>query len=196
MISVDGKKVEDQKKAQESLAKAVTASSDERKKQLLKDFEKHGLIGAATDFGQLILLFSSREILQYEFTYRRMEPRGAANMLVFGYQQIDGPAPLTLVEARKGDALRHLRIEGEVWVWEASYLPVRITMAARRGEGPESVREEALVEYTMSDYGALLPVSTEQRESRAGKMVAENLFNYGSFKKFGASSDIKFEVQP
>jgi hypothetical protein len=196
VVSVDGKKVLDIKKAQEALAKAVTASDDERKKQLLKDFEKHGLFGAVTDFGQLILLFSTREILNYEFTFQRSERRGAANMLVFAYKQIDGPEALTLVEARKGDALRHLRAQGEVWVWEASYQPVKITLSAGQGEGPLAIREQAVVEYTMSDYGAVLPVSTEHHESRGGKVEAENLFTYGSFKKFSASSDIKFEAEP
>jgi len=196
VTSIDGKKVQDTKKAQEALAKAVTASNDERKKQLLKDFEKHGLFGAVTDFGQLILLFSTREISSYEFSFLRTERRGAANMLVFSYKQIDGPETLTLVEARKGDALRHLRAEGEVWVWESSYQPVKITISASQGEGADSVREQAVVEYSMSDYGAVLPVSTEHHESRGGKAQAENMFSYSSFKKFGASSDIKFEAEP
>ena len=196
VVAVDGRKVEDTKKAQSALAKAVTSSSDERKKQLLKDFERHGLIGAATDFGQIILLFSTREIGRYEFTFQRREPRGAAFMLVFGYKQIDGNDAVTLVEGRKNDAMRHLRAEGEVWVWEANYQPVKIIIAAGQGEGALAVREEATVEYSMSDYGAVLPVSTEHREIRAGKVVAENQFNYRDFKKFGASSDIKFEAQP
>ena len=196
VISVDGKHIQDAKSAQQSLAKAVTASNDERKKQLLKDFEKHGLFGAVTDFGQLILLFSAREIGRYEFAYQRSERRGAANMLVFSYQQIDGPEALTLVEARKNDALRRLPIRGEVWVWEASYQPLKITMTGAQGEGAASVREEAVVEYSMSDYGALLPVTTEHRELRGGKVEAENMFAYTEFKKFGASSDIKFEAEP
>jgi hypothetical protein len=196
VISVDGRKISDAAKAQENLAKVVTSSSDERKKQLLKDFERHGLIGAATDFGQLILLFAPREILKYEFTFKRQERRGAAILLVFGYKQIDGEQPLTLIEARRQDAMRKLPVEGEVWVWESSFQPVKITLTASQGEGAQSVREEAAVEYTMSSYGALLPVSTEHREIRAGEVVAENVFNYRDFKKFGASSDIKFEAEP
>src|SRR5579871_1237050 len=62
VVSVDGRKVEDTKKAQESLAKVITAKDDTRKKEVLKQFEKVGLIGAVTDFGQLILLFGRREL--------------------------------------------------------------------------------------------------------------------------------------
>ena len=43
VTSVDGKKIEDTKKAQAALAKAITATDDARKKQLLKQFEKYGL---------------------------------------------------------------------------------------------------------------------------------------------------------
>ena len=46
----------------------------------------------------------------------------------------------------------------------------------------------------MSPFGALLPVKTEHRESRGGKVDAENQFSYAGFKKFGASSDIKFDA--
>lgn len=194
VIAVDGKKVQEQKSAQESLAKIVMASDDARKKLLLKEFEKHGLTGAATDFGQLILLFTPREIVHYEFTYSHMEWRENAAILVFSYRQIDGPEALTLIDARKGDQTSQLAIEGEVWVTEANLAPVRITVTATRGVGADQVREEAEVEYSMSPYGAVLPVSTEHRELRGGKPVAENRFKYAEFRKFGASSDIKFDV--
>jgi hypothetical protein len=37
-------------------------------------------------------------------------------------------------------------------------------------------------------------VKTEHRETRGGKIAAENNFDYLDFKKFGASSDITFET--
>jgi len=51
------------------------------------------------------------------------------------------------------------------------------------------------VDYTMSSYGALLPLWTEHRELRGGRVTAENKFSYADFRKFGASSDIKFDVK-
>jgi len=44
-----------------------------------------------TDFGQLLLLFTTADVAHYEFTYRRTENQGNAHLLVFGYQQIDAP---------------------------------------------------------------------------------------------------------
>jgi len=88
VTSVDGRAVQDSKKAQQELAAIVTAPDDKRKKELLEQFEKYGLVGAVTDFGQLLLLFNSQDVMHYEFTYRRTEMQGISRVLVFGYQQI------------------------------------------------------------------------------------------------------------
>lgn len=192
VTEVDGRAVQDSKKAQEDLAAIVMAPDDKRKKELLEQFEKYGLVGAVTDFGQLLLLFNSRDVLHYEFTYRRSEIQGLAPLLVFGYQQIDGPEGLTVLDGQHGDSAKTVRIGGEVWVRENNFIPVRITLATSQGEGPEQVREQASVDYSMSPYGALLPFWTEHRELRGGNVVVENQFSYTDFHKFGAASQINF----
>lgn len=193
VTAVDGHTLQDSKKAQDELAAIVTAPDDKRKKELLEQFEKYGLVGAVTDFGQLLLLFTSGDILHYEFTYRRTENQGAAHLLVFGYQQIDGPEGLTVITAqrdtRRGESAQNVRIGGEVWVRENNFVPVRITLLTDK----EEVREEASVDYTMSPYGALVPFWTEHRELRGGKVVAENKFSYTDFHKFDATSQLQFD---
>ena len=161
---------------------------------MLKQFEKYGLVGAVTDFGQLLLLFSRRDLEQFEFTSKGAKMIGYDRALVFGYKQLDGPEALTLFEENKHDQMRRLRVEGEIRVRAEDFVPLQITLLAQQGDAPNSLREEAAVTYAMSKYGALLPVSTEHRELRAGKVVAENHFDYSDFQRFGASSDIKFEV--
>lgn len=195
VISVDGRSVADAKNAQDTLAKLITASDDEQKKEALKQFEKYGLSGAATDFGQLILLFTRRELERYEFTEIREDTIGGIDAMVFSYKQLDGPEALTLIEANKKDRLLRLRVQGEIWVRADNDLPLRITLEANGGEGASAVQEEATVEYAMSRFGALLPVLTLHRELRAGKVLAENHFTYGDFHKFGASSGVKFDEQ-
>jgi hypothetical protein len=195
VIEVDGKKVEESKKAQAALAKLITANDDARKKEAMKQLEKYGLTGAVTDFGQLILLFGRREIERYEFSYKGATMIGYDRALVFVYKQIDGPEALTLVQENKNDHVEHLKLEGEIRVRASDYILLQITLVARQGEGANALREEAAVTYAMSSYGALLPVSTDHRELRGGKAVAENRFTYSDFHKFGASSDIKFEVK-
>jgi hypothetical protein len=194
VTAVDGKKIEDAKKAQAALAKAITATDDTRKKMLLKQFEKYGLLGAVTDYGQALLLFTRRNMERYEFTARGSNSLNGQTVQVFGYRQIDGPEAVTVIEENKNDQVKHLRIEGELWVRSDSFVPVRIIMVATQTEAPDRAREEASIDYAMSPYGALLPVKTEHRETRWGKIDAENQFSYSNFKKFGASSDIKFDT--
>ncbi len=193
VVSVDGKKVEESKKAQAALAKAIVASDDERKKDAMKQLEKYGLTGGVTDFGQLILLFGRREIERYEFTFKGVTNIGYDRALVFAYKQLDGPEAMTLVD--KHDQIEHLKLEGEIRVRESDFLPLQIILKTHQGDGPIALREEAAVTYAMSPYGAVLPVSVEHRELRGGKVVAENRFSYSDFHKFGASSDVKFEVK-
>ena len=188
VTEVDGRPVQDSKKAQQELAAIVTAPDDKRKKELLEQFEKYGLLGSVTDFGQLLLLFNSRDIMHYEFTYRRTEMQGVARVLVFGYQQIDGKEGLTVVDAKRGNSAQNVRISGEVWVRENTFIPVRVTLRTDQ----DQVREEASVDYSMSSFGTLLPFWTEHRELRGGKVVAQNQFSYADFHKFDASTQINF----
>lgn len=195
VTSLDGRKLQDNKKAQDELAAIVTAADDKRKKELLNQFEKYGLVGAVTDFGQLLLLFTPADVRHYEFTFRRTENQGNARLLVFGYQQLDGKEALTVVDGRRGQEARSVRLGGEVWVRESDFLPVRITLVSGQ-QGPDLIREEASVEYAMSSYGALLPFFTEHHELRGTMVIAENKFSYTDFRKFDASSDIKFQTDP
>ena len=195
VTAVDGKKIEDARKAQEALAKAITTNDDARKKVLLKQFEKYGLLGAVTDYGQALLLFTRRNLERYEFTTRGTNWLNGVNVQVFGYRQIDGPETVTLIEEKNKDQVKHLRIEGEVWVRRDNFVPMRITIMASQGFEEARVKEEASIDYAMSQYGVLLPVKTEHRETRGGTIAAENHFSYADFKKFGASSDITFETK-
>jgi hypothetical protein len=194
VTAVDGKKIQDTKKAQDALAKAITANDDGRKKALLKQFEKYGLLGAVTDYGQALLLFTRRNLERYEFTNKGTNWLSGVGVYVFKYRQLDGPETVTLIEEKNNDQVKHLRIEGELWVRRDNFVPVRITMVASQGSFEERVKEEASIDYAMSQYGVLLPVKTEHRETRGGKIAAENDFSYTDFKKFGASSDITFET--
>ena len=194
VTSVDGKKIEDAKKAQAALAKAIQAKDDGRKKVLLKQFEKYGLLGAVTDYGQALLLFTRRNMERYEFTAKGENWLNGERVLVYRYRQIDGPETVTLIEEKNKDAVRHMRIEGELWVRADNLVPVRVVMLASQGFKEDQVKEDAAIDYAMSQYGALLPTKTEHRETRGGKIAAENQFVYSNFKKFGASSDITFDT--
>jgi len=194
VTSVDAKKVEDEKKAQDALAQAITANDDERKRMILKKFEKYGLAGAATDFGQLLLLFSRRNLERYEFLTPSAQTLDGVRVLVYPYKQLDGPEVLTLFGSTQKDEVRRLRVSGEIWVRQDNLTPVRITLTANEGDSSKGIREEATVDYAMSRFGAVLPTQTVHQEFRDGNLTTENKFVYSDFHKFGASSDIQFQV--
>jgi hypothetical protein len=189
VTSVDGRKVEDEKQAQESLARLVTATDDQRKRLALKQLEKYGLRGAAIDFGQILLLFSRSSIGRYEFSFASLRQENSIDLLVFRYRQLDGPAAMTVFDR---DRPLKLRIAGEVWVRAADFAPVRITLHASETESEEGLREDATVQYLMSEYGVMLPASVEHQELRDGRLISDSKFTYANFHKFEATSNIKF----
>jgi hypothetical protein len=189
VISVDGKKVLGVEKARKTLTLGVASADDGLKKQILRDFEKHGLIGAATDFGQVILLFTKRRLPDYEFIPAGQGRIGADTAAILGFKQKTGTESLTTFAGR--EAL-HTGLQGFLWVRLPDYLPLRIRLVSSRKDGPYVFVTEASVDYVMSQHGCILPASVFQRETVAGKLMTENIFQYAPFRKFGAESELKF----
>jgi hypothetical protein len=218
VISVDTRPVAD-KKNEDSLARIIALNDDQREKELLKEFEKYGLVGAVTDFGPLLLLFAPREIEHFEFSLKGSQTLGATKALIFHYTQLDGAELLTIFGAaapEKGkadkskgnkakgdqgnaepgkvgqDQPRRLKVQGDLWVRADNYLPLRITLAVGEGEGASTVREEATVDYSASAFGVLVPSSVDHKELIGGQLKVQNSFIYSDFHKFGADAEIQF----
>jgi len=186
VTSVDGKQVAGESEAQNTLAKLLTSHNDERKKRALEQLEKYGLRGGATDFGQILLLFTRSNLERYEITAIGPRLLGTVPTQVFRYRQLDGPVALTVVLGNGQFRTQRLSVEGEIWVRESDGLPLRITMAATDTGTEQTLREEATVDYATSEFGTLLPLETTHRELRSGVEVAENKTTYADFHRFGA----------
>ena len=180
--AVDGHRVQDQKQAQEALAQAITATGDQRKQQSLLQLQKYKLKGAATDFGQLLLLFAGAGAERYEFAYQSSSRLEGTPALIFSYRQLDGPESLTVFDAA-GKKSTRLRLEGEIWVALADYSLRRITLTAKR-DAESAIRQEASVDYLPSDFGCVLPSAILHRELQQGQMTVENHFTYSAFQRF------------
>lgn len=215
VISVDGKKVASAEKARKTLTLGVTSADDGLKKEILRDFEKHGLVGAATDFGQVILLFSKRRLSDYQFGVVGQGRIGADTAAVLAFKQKNGAESLTTFAGR--EAL-HTALEGFIWVRLPDYLPLRIRLLSARRDGPYVFQTDASVDYVMSPHACLMPASVVQRETVLpvataaregprkmselfdkplnGALLTENIFEYAPFRKFGADSELKFTDVP
>lgn len=188
VTSVDGKTVKN--KGPEALAKLILANDGNRKRELLEQFASYGLIGAVTDYGQSILLFTPANIGRFEFGFLRTAELSGKRMDVFSYRQIDGPNPVTVIDSRT-KAAQQLGVEGEVWVDQETYTPARMTLRS----SDNAVLEDATVDYAMSGYGIVLPIRTDHQETRDRQVTAEHHFTYSGFRRFGASADIVFEAE-
>lgn len=189
VISVDGRKIATAEKARRTLTLGIKSEDDRMKKRMLEEFEKYGLIGAVVDFGQLIGLFSNRQIRNYEFTFGGGGRIGADTMLVLSYRQIAGPDILTIFRGR--EAIRQ-QLQGEVWFRQPDGLPLRITMISSRTEDKIPISDEAVVDYAPSSHGVVLPASVVHRGFYGGQLITENTFRYTPFRKFTADADVKF----
>ena len=193
ILTVDGHPAGDPKNNEESLARVISLNDEQRERELLKDFENYGLAGAVTDFGQLLMLFTPREVQHFEFNLKGAQTLGASRALVFRYTQIDGAELLTIFESASKGKTRKLRVEGELWVRADNYLPLRITLSVGEGQGATAVHEEAAVDYSMTPFGALAPSTVDHKELLGGQLNVQNSFLYSDFHKFGSDSEIHFE---
>ncbi len=192
VVSVDGKPVSGGKDAIKELMNAVQAKDDRSRRKLLESFEKHGLVGAVTDFGQLLLLFARSQQPEYEFYPVGERLYGAEKCMVFLYRQQEGTGALTVWD-EKGES--QPRVSGEIWVTESGYRPVKITLKSIRGPEASAVRDEAEVVYVMSDHGVVVPSSVVHKEYRRSRMTTENRFTYAPFRMFGSSTVLEYSTR-
>jgi hypothetical protein len=193
VITVDGRDVGAPVEVRETLAFGLASADDRKKKKMLEEFEKRGLIGAVINFGQVLALFEKRHLSNFAFRPEGRQMLGAESALVFSFEQVKGPDSMTIFAGR--EVLRR-KLEGEVWVRESDYLPVRIVLTGEREAGKHVISWHGAVDYGMSRFGVLLPVSVVYREHSEGVTLTENRFEYSDFRQFGAESDLRFEVEP
>jgi hypothetical protein len=190
VISVDGRELAAPALAHQTLAAGLASGDDRQKKKMLETFEKYGLIGTASDFGQVLLLFTKRRLENYAFELSGSARLGAEAVLVVSFRQNSGPEALTIFE--KGKTF-HQSLQGQCWVRESDLVPLRIALTTvRTGKHQPLTRDEATVDYTPSPHGVVLPAAIVHREFRDGTLVVENIFQYSSFKKFTVASKIEF----
>jgi hypothetical protein len=195
VISVNGRRITTPEKARHALSLGLRSEDDRVRKRMLEEFQKHGLQGAATDFGQLILLFTRRELQNYEFRIEGPARIGAEEALMIAFEQRQGENQTSLLVFEGRKTVRG-KIEGRLWVRRRDGLPLRILMRSEWTVQGRARRHEGIVEYTPAPFGAVAPASVKHSEYVDDQLVTENLFRYSAFKKFGADAEIKFQTLP
>jgi hypothetical protein len=193
VVSVDGRKLRDAGKARHALSLGLNSPQDRLRKHMLEDFERHGLVGAVTDLGPLVLLFTRRRLGDYSFEPVGQETLGADRVVAIHYRQTGGSQNITVFEGRK--VVRE-PLDGVLFTRQSDGLPLRITLRTARKEGSRSRLDEAAVEYVRNPHGFMAPAAALHRQFVDGQLVVENRFRYTPFRVFSANTEIKFTELP
>ena len=191
VVSVDGKPVKGSEKAREKLSLGLTSHDDRIRKRMLETFEKHGLRGAVTDFGQIILLFGKSRLSKMDFTFKGESFAGADKVFVYDFTESES-ASLTVFEGKKA---KRRYLSGEIFVRQTDYLPLRVTVKTEREFDGKAGLMSAAVDYEQSRFGVLVPIAVHHRETVGEDLLTENKFSYTEFRRFGSESDLKFEIE-
>lgn len=189
VVAVDGRKVDGAAQARRVLTFALKAAEDRERLRLLRDFARWGLDGAVTDFSQSILLFTRRGLANFAFQPEGTGRAGPEQAIILGFRQQAGPQTFTVFD--RGEVSRHA-LEGHLWLRQSDMLPLRIEIRTSRLQDKLPVRDTAVIDYSMSPHGALMPVSVLYRQYVEDTLVMENSLQYGPFRRFSASAEIKF----
>jgi hypothetical protein len=189
VMSVDGRTLASAEKARRTLTAGLRSEDERAKKRMLEDFEKHGLTGATADFGQILLLFTRPRLGDYAFGWAGDGLIGAERARIISFKQKSGSGSLMIFEERKAV---HQPLEGEIWVRETDGMPLRVTVTSLRDEQGHAIRDEAQVDYLMTQHGYLAPASVTHRQTSANNLVVENLYRYSTFQIFEAETDVSF----
>lgn len=189
VVEVDGRPVLSAGDARTTLAFNMSSDDDRARRSMLAEFERHGMSGAATDFGQMLLLFRRRALGNFDFAIAGENYIGAEAAIVVGWRQKDGPDALRVYHGRD---LAQVRMTGELWVRKRDYLPLRVTMKASIQEGPGLTEHAATIDYAPAGASLLLPASIAYVKTLEGTLIVENRYVYSGFKMFRADAEITF----
>jgi hypothetical protein len=187
--TIDGRKLVAAAIARETLAAGMLSEDDRVKRRMVETFEKHGLTGAAADFGQVLLLFTRGRLNDYSFSLQGEDRIGADTASIVRFSQRAGSGSLSIFQTRK---TVHMPLAGELWIRQKDGLLLRVVLRSVWNEGSTEVRDDASVDYVMTQHGVLAPAAVVHREFTADAMRAENVYRYSPFRLFAADADIKF----
>ncbi|MCC6587395.1 MAG: hypothetical protein IT168_11935 [Bryobacterales bacterium] len=188
-ISVDGRPVRGAANARLTLARNVSSDDDRERKRMLEQFEKLGLVGAATDFGQMILLFSRPALPRFHFNYKAPGRLAGSAVSIVQWYQLDSEASARVF---RGNDMTRVKMKGEIWFRDSDNRPIRITALIPIRENDRDVVHEAEIDYYRSTYGVMLPRVVRYKKTAGKELVVENYGFYSNYRMFKVEAEIKF----
>jgi hypothetical protein len=175
---VDRIPIEDEKWALDEFRSELQPRDDPARRALIENFEKRCLASAATDFGQLLLLFTRTNLPKYDFGLAGEARIGDDQAWRIAFTQKAGAESLHIFEA---GAKRTDRLQGEVTVRQGDYLPLRIDLNDSHKHGESEIRDEAKLAY-MVVSGGLLPAALVYRRYVNNQLALESVYRYSDWQ--------------
>ncbi len=191
VVAVNGRPIRNQMKARLELAEGMSGDRDRLNKQMVLDLEAYGLVGAATDLGQMLMLFSRAKLDELELSLLPDGQLGGEAVAVVGYRQKGELA----ARVYHGKEAANMPLQGELWIRRGTGQPARITAEGLLKERKHTVRHSFAVDYELSPQGVLLPARCTYRRMQNTLLTVETVATYTDFKMFSADAEIKFAVE-
>jgi hypothetical protein len=157
---------------------------------MLEEFARTGLVDIATDYALILLTFTSRGQSQIRIAPLGEAYVGADAALAFSWKQ--NSAEGGALEFHGRESVRRA-LQGILWVRASDGLPLRVSAWMEYTDlAKHAIRDDATVDYTMSQHGFLTPASVVHRHLVNGEVITENLYRYEPFKLFSTNSSIQF----
>ena len=187
VVLVNGRQVRDRGKARLELSEGMASDMDRLTKQMLQDMEAHGLVGAVSDLGQLVLLFSRAHLREFEFEVMPDTILEKDAVAVLAYRQTKGSG----ARVYHGEMTK-VPMSGELWIRRRDGMPVRITADMPLKEGKYAVLHRLSVDYALTPHGVLMPSKSKYSRQQGSLQMVETEATYTDFKMFAADAEIKF----
>jgi hypothetical protein len=190
VLSVDGEPRQTSDNAIRALSQNLRDGDDRTRKRLLEEFAGNGLVDVATDYALIILAFTSRGQQRMEFSALGPSYVGVDSAVSFAWKQNSSQGGA--VEFHGKESV-HRALQGTLWVRAFDSLPLRVNAWMEYPDRADRIiRDDATVDYIMSEHGFLTPASVIHRHLVNGIVITENLYTYQPFQLFSSTSTISF----
>jgi hypothetical protein len=194
VLSVDGRPQQTPGSALRALSQGVQQGDDRVRKRMLEEFARNGLVDIATDYALILLAFTSRGQAQMEVAPLGQGYVGTDAARAFSWKQQSNQGGMLEFHGRQSV---HRALQGTLWVRGSDGLPLRVNAWMEyTDQANRVIRDDATVDYAMSQHGFVTPASVVHRHAVNGAVMTENLYRYEPFKLFSTSSSIQFGDLP
>jgi len=194
VLSVDGRPLQTTDSALRALSLGKQVGDERTRKRMLEEFARTGLVDIATDYSLILLSFTGRGQSQIQFAPSGEAYIGADAAVALSWKQKSAEGGV--LEFHGLESVR-LALQGILWVRASDGLPLRISAWMEyTDQAKHVIRDDATVDYTLSQHGFVTPASVVHRHMVNGAVITENLYRYEPFKLFSTESSIKFGDLP